>query len=159
MSVPELFAAVADDTSTDSNASASDVGTENTNDGLGNDGLCNASDNPTSEIETSAVLDIEALLDDPVPSDWDDPAARAARRERLIDVACQAAEMVVEMLVHNQLATASGVKPTAEDMPVVAAARAIEALHRGLADTAMIRCSWMGGRLRWMRWRTQLVLA
>ncbi len=77
-------------------------------------------------------MEIDALLDDPVPTDWHEPAARAARREQLTDAACQAAKATVELLVHNRLALARGVQVRADDAPVVAMARATEALHRAL---------------------------
>ena len=77
-------------------------------------------------------IEIDALLDDPVPADWHEPAARAARRERLTDTACQAARATVELLVHNRMALARGVQIRADDAPVVAMARATEALHLAL---------------------------
>ena len=77
-------------------------------------------------------IEIDALLDDPVPADWREPAARAARREQLTDTACQAARATVELLVHNRMALARGVQVRADDAPVVAMARATEALHRAL---------------------------
>jgi hypothetical protein len=67
-----------------------------------------------------------------VPRDWADAGVIAVRRERLAMMACQAAELTTEMLLLGKLTAARRATLQADDPPVVAMARAIEALHRGL---------------------------
>ena len=75
---------------------------------------------------------IEALLDDRLPADWNDPAVIERRRGRLRTAASRCAEATLEMLVHNQLARARCMPLASDDPTVDAFAAALTTLHQAI---------------------------
>jgi hypothetical protein len=76
---------------------------------------------------------IEALLDDPLPDDWADPAAVEVRQDYLAAVASAAGEGMLNLLVYWEEARSRGdVRLTADAAPVMAASETLLTLHRAL---------------------------
>ena len=76
-----------------------------------------------------STLDIEALLGDPVPDDWNDLAAVEARQDHLAEIASAAGEATVELLVRAKDLQQHGLTLSSGDPFVLAWAAALDRMH------------------------------
>jgi hypothetical protein len=82
--------------------------------------------------EVNPELLIEEMLGDPVPPDWSDPAAIAARTGHLEAVAALAGTMLLEALVYTLEFQKRGRAPQIDAPPTTAAGNALLSLHQAL---------------------------
>jgi hypothetical protein len=82
--------------------------------------------------EVNAELLIEEMLGDPVPSDWSDPEAIAARTRHLEAAAALSSTMMLEALVHTLETRKRGMAPLFDAPPMTTAGDALLSLHQAL---------------------------
>jgi hypothetical protein len=85
-----------------------------------------------SDAQTEVLVQIAELLGDPLPADWQDPAAIEARQDHLAAVSGSASEAALNEITRQAERRQRGVAPTPDDGAAIAFATEMVALDMAI---------------------------